>query len=52
MKKMLVAVALAVIPLTISPTPPKVRPSNLPAILAAPPTEPICIVILGKTICW
>jgi hypothetical protein len=52
MKKMLVAVALAVVPLTISPAPAKVRPANLAAALPAPPSEPVCIVILGKVICW
>jgi hypothetical protein len=50
MRKMLVAVALAALPLTIPPATPAARLSDL---LAAPaPPEPVCIVIMGKRICW
>ena len=53
MRKMLVAVALAVLSLTIPPATANVRPSDLQAAaLPAPPIEPICIVILGHKICW
>ena len=51
MKKTLVAVALAVVSLTIGPTAAAVRPSGLHA-LPAPPIEPVCIVIWGQKLCW
>jgi len=52
MKKMLVAVALAVVSLTIAPAPTNVRTSDRLSALPAPPIEPICIVIWGQKICW
>ena len=52
MKKTLVALALAVVALAMSPAPVNVRSSDLLAALPAPPSEPVCIKILGKTICW
>ena len=52
MKKVLVAVALAVLPLTIVPATASVRSPDLHAALPAPPIEPICIVIWGQKICW
>jgi hypothetical protein len=52
MKRMLVALALAIVPVTISPAAADVRPSSLPEVLPAPAPEPVCIVILGKKICW
>jgi hypothetical protein len=50
MRKMLVAIALTSLSLTIPPSP-AVSTSDLPALLPAPP-EPVCIIILGKKICW
>jgi len=51
MRKMLVAVGLAALSLTIPSSTPAVRPTEPLASLPAPP-EPVCIVILGKKICW
>ena len=51
MRRMLVAIALTSLSLTIPPARPTVRTSDLPALLPAP-TEPVCIIILGKKICW
>jgi len=50
MRKMLVAVVLASLSFSIPSATPAVRTS---AILAAPaPPQPVCIQIMGKTICW
>ena len=50
MRKMLVAVALASLSLTVPSATPAVRPSDVQA--APAPPQPVCIQIMGKTICW
>ena len=51
MRKMLVALALASISFTLPPATPTVRRADSQVFLPMP-TEPVCIVILGKKICW
>jgi hypothetical protein len=51
MRKMLVAIALASVSLTIPAATPTVRQADSAAFIPGP-TEPVCIVILGKKICW
>jgi hypothetical protein len=50
MKRMLVAVVLALVPLTIPTGSANARPSKSLALPAPPPET--CIVILGHKICW
>ena len=52
MRKVLVALAFALVGLSISPAAANVPPSTVHAALPAPPIEPVCIVIWGQKICW
>jgi hypothetical protein len=53
MKKVLVAFALALVPLAVSPASAITRePTYHPTAAAAPDPRPTWIVIFGKVICW
>ena len=52
MRRTLVAVAVALVALSISPVTANVPTSNRLAALPAPPIEPVCIVIWGQKFCW
>ena len=52
MKKMLVAVAIALVPVTASPVLAKTRLSSIHAAAAPENPDLICFIVWGHRLCW